>query len=257
MNNMTTGCHRVSFSLTQKQFGHENASALDTAFTLFYQIGLEIAILLKSEDILKDSPEIMEAVSRAFSDMLTIVTDVSMAYYGIIHRLHGSEQASSKLDIYARFGHHIESFRAGVHLCAYEMWRSVLDSRGEDPDNFRVLQTWLAPQDSVLALLSSDHVNLVCRAEEYTCTWLQSHLNSFFRGEDKCLLVQGKAGSGKTTMANWVIDRLQRPVSRKSISTLSFFFGESARPCFSIFASLIHGRCLLWSYTAVNVISWA
>lgn len=209
------------------QLGHENAAALDTAFTLFYKIGLEITPLLRREDILMASPQIIENVSRAFSDMLTIVADVVIAYYGAIHNLHHSQQASTKLDIYARFGHHMESFRARVRLCAYEIWRNVLERSMEDPDQVLVLQAWLAPQDTVLAMLSSDHVNLVSRAEEYTCTWLQPHLNSLFKGGDKCLLVQGKAGSGKTTLANWVGDRLQRPVSRKNISTLSFFFSES------------------------------
>lgn len=171
------------------------------------------------------SPQIMDNVSRAFSDMLTIVADVAVTYYGAVHRLEG-DQTSTKLDIYSRFGHHMESFRARVRLCAYEVWRYVLERSMEDPEQIMVLQAWLAPQDTVLAMLASDHVNLVSRAEEYTCTWLQSHLNSFFKGDEKCLLVQGKAGSGKTTLANWAVDRLQRPVSRKSVCTLSFFFSK-------------------------------
>lgn len=183
------------------------------------------------------SPQIMDSVSRAFSDMLTIVADVAVAYYGAIHRLQGG-QMSIKLDIYSRFGHHMESFRARVRLCAYEIWRHVLERSMEDPEQIMVLQSWLSPQDTVLAMLTSDHINLVSRAEEYTCTWLQPYLNSFFKGDDKCLLVQGKIGSGKTTLANWTVDRLQRPVSRKSVCTLSFFFSEISSPWFS-FANLL------------------
>lgn len=207
------------------QLGHENAAALDTAFTLFYQIGLEVAPLLGRDEVLIASPQIMENVSRAFSDMVTIVADVAMAYYGAIHRLSG-EETSAKVDIYARFGHHMDNFRTRVRQCAYEIWRYVLERSMEDPEQVLVLQAWLAPQDTVLAMLSSDHVNLVSRAEEYTCTWMQPHLNTFFKGEDKCLLVQGKSGCGKTTLANWVVDRLQRPVSRRNISALSFFFSK-------------------------------
>lgn len=226
----------VAFVLTMMQLGHENAAALETAFMLFYHIGLEISPLLRRDprlrhgDVLQSSPEIMDNISKTFSNMLIIVADVSMAYYGAIHHMRHVEQDSLKLDIYARFGHHLESFRADVRRCAHEMWRFALERSGDDPDHVLALQAWLAPQDTVLALLSSDHVNLVSRAGEYTCTWLQAHLNSFFKGRNKCLFIRGKAGSGKTTMANWVVDRLQRPVSRKNISTLSFFFSKSAHP---------------------------
>lgn len=237
--------------LTQTQLGYENAAALETAFTLFYRIGLEIAPLIRGdlrhrhECILEASSEIMENISNTFSDMLIIVADVSMAYYGAIHRMRHNEKTSTQLDIYARFGRHIEGFRANVRRCAHEMWRAVLERSGDDPDHVLVLQAWLAPQDTVLAQLSSDHVNLASRAEEYTCTWLQAHLNSFFKGDDKCLLVQGKAGSGKTTMANWVVDRLQRPVGRKDISTLSFFFSESCS--FTFFKYVLATAGVLYS----------
>ncbi|KAJ4412950.1 hypothetical protein N0V82_008633 [Gnomoniopsis sp. IMI 355080] len=215
------------------KLGHENATALDKAFTLFYQTGLEIAPLLRRdsrdghENIFEASPEIMGHISKTFSEMLTVVADVTMAYYGAIHHMRHVEQESTKMDIYARFGHHIESFHESVRQCAHEMWRFVLERSGDNPDQVLLLQDWLAPQDTVLAQLSSNHVNLASHAEEYTCTWLQAHLNSFFKGDDKCLLIQGKAGSGKTTMANWVVDRLQRPVNRGEISTLSFFFNSS------------------------------
>lgn len=172
------------------------------------------------------STEIMDHVSQIFSQMLTIVADITMALYGAFHHMAHVDQGSTKLDIYSRFGYHIESFRASVRSCAHEMWRFVLEGSGDEADDVLVLQAWLAPQDSILAQLSYDHVNLASRAEEYTCTWLQAHLNSFFKGDDKCLLVQGKSGSGKTTMANWVVDRLQRPINRMDISTLSFFFSK-------------------------------
>lgn len=170
----------------------------------------------------------MDNVSKAFSDMLSIVADVAMAFYGAVsHVEQGHNQVSSTLDIYARFGHHMEAFRSRVRLCTFEIWRHTLERHMQNPDQILILQAWLAPQDTVLAMLSSDHVNLVSRPGEYTCTWMQAHLNSFFKSEDKCLLVQGGSGSGKTTLANWVVDRLQRPVNRKTITTLSFFYNAS------------------------------
>lgn len=177
--------------------------------------------------MLMASSNIMDNVSEAFSDMLSIVADVAMAFYGAVSRVEqGHNQVSTKLDIYARFGHHMETFRSRVRLCTFEIWRHTLERHMQNPDQILVLQAWLAPQDTVLAMLSSDHVNLVCRPEELTCSWMQEPLKTFFKGDEKCLLVQGGSGSGKTTLANWVIDRLQRPVNRKIVTTLSFFFNS-------------------------------
>ncbi|KAF3764985.1 hypothetical protein M406DRAFT_346810 [Cryphonectria parasitica EP155] len=209
------------------ELGYENAVALDKAFTLFYNIGLVFRPLLRKDGTLLESPEVMHDVSRAFSEMLSVVADVAMAYYGPIRSLRHGRQTSITIDIYARFGHRLESFRTRVHHCADAIWQNALERSMDEPDQVHKLQSWLAPQDTILKLLTSEHVNLVSRAEEYTCTWLQPHLNSFFEGDDKCLLVQGNAGFGKTTLANWVVDRLQRPVARKDISTLSFFFNSS------------------------------
>lgn len=193
-------------------------------------MGLEITPLLRDEigSVLMASPNIMDNVSKAFSDMLAIVADVAMAFYGAVSRVEqGHSQVSTKLDIYARFGHHMETFRSRVRLCTFEIWRHTLERHMQNPDQILVLQAWLAPQDTVLAMLSSDHVNLVSRPEELTCTWMQEPLKTFFKGNEKCLLVQGGPGSGKTTLANWVVDRLQRPVNRKMVTTLSFFFNSS------------------------------
>lgn len=253
---MSTTLSSEFISSHKLQLGHENASALETAFALFYQIGIEISPLLRresgsrQENILEASNEIMGHISQTFSQMLTIVADVTMALYGAIHRMAHVEQVSTKLDIYARFGHHIESFRASVRRCAHEMWRFVLERSGDDVEDVLVLQAWLAPQDTILAQLSYDHVNLASRAEEYTCTWLQAHLNSFFKGDDKCLLVQGKSGSGKTTMANWVVDRLQRPMNRVNISILSFFFSKFEIPVFSMDWLEIGTVCPLYPFIA-------
>jgi len=203
------------------ELGHENAAALETAFNLFYQFGLELSPLLKAEHGLVLVPSIMENIGRAFSELLGIVAGVAIAFYSAVH----SGRETAYLDIYAAFGGPIESFRSRVERCAHEMWTSKLRSHGYDDDgDFDLLRKWLAPQDSVLAFLASNRINLTSLPEEYTCTWFQPHLNHFFKNNEKVLVVEGKSGSGKTTLANWVVNRLQRPVFGRELSTLSFFY---------------------------------
>jgi hypothetical protein len=50
--------------------------------------------------------------------------------------------------------------------------------------------------------------------------WFQNHLSRYLNSSDSFLLVTGEAGNGKTTLAASIVERLQRPVSRKQYDTL-------------------------------------
>ncbi|KAI0535477.1 hypothetical protein GGR58DRAFT_440125 [Xylaria digitata] len=222
------------------ELGHENATALQTAFDLFYQLGLELSPLLRAENALRLSPSIMEGVARAFSELLNIVSGIAVGYYTAVH---GSRQ-TTRLDIYATFGASIDSYRSRVKYCEHEIWNFELRNQGYgEAIQIETLQEWLAPQDKVLAFLSSNHISLASRPEEYTCIWFQSHLNQFFKHDDKVLLVEGKPGSGKTTLANWVVSRLQRPIGgRGVVPTLNFFYNSSIQAqasCLSMLKTLL------------------
>ena len=50
--------------------------------------------------------------------------------------------------------------------------------------------------------------------------WFQTHLTKYLNSNEPFLLVTGEAGNGKTTLAASIVERLQRPVSRKQYDTL-------------------------------------
>ncbi|KAI0466964.1 hypothetical protein F4859DRAFT_282468 [Xylaria cf. heliscus] len=222
------------------ELGHENAEALQIAFDLFYQLGLELSPLLRAENALRLAPSIMENVARAFSELLNIVSSIAISYYGAVH---SSRHVTTWLDIYATFGASIDNYRSRVQHCEHEIWNFELRTQGYDETvQIGILQEWLAPQDQVVAFLASNHISLATRPEEYTCIWFQSHLNQFFKSADRVLLVEGKSGSGKTTLANWVVNRLQRPIAGRVIPTLSFFFNTSITAqasCMSMLKTLL------------------
>lgn len=167
----------------------------------------------------------MEDVSRAFSELLNIVSGIAIGFYSAVH---GSRQMTTRLDIFATFGASIDNYRSRVEHCEHEIWNFELRSQGyDDAAHIEVLQNWLAPQDKVLSFVSSNHISLAGRPEEYTCIWFQPHLNQFFKHDEKVFLVEGKSGSGKTTLANWVVNRLQRPIGGRVIPSLSFFYSKS------------------------------
>lgn len=199
------------------ELGHENSSALEKAFNLFYQFGLELSPLLRRADLFAESQTIMEGLSRAFADLLQIVAGVSITFYQAVH----NGRSSTKLDIFASFGAVIDAFRLRIHQCSHDMWSAALARHAIDGCQVDLLQKWLTPRDSVLAFLSSNHLGIACPPEQFTCKWIQPHLNAFLKSSEDILLIEGKAGSGKTVLANWVVDRLQRS---RHVSTISFFF---------------------------------
>lgn len=216
-------------------------------FNLFYQFGLELSPLLKRVDIITASRPIADTLSKAFSELLSIVTGVAITFWQIVH----GNNTSTSLDIFSTFGSSIETFRSRVTQCSQDMWSHSLRTNALHETNaLEALQAWLAPQDSVLAFLASNNINIANRPEQFTCTWFQTYLTNFLRGSENSLIVEGKAGSGKTTLANWTVDRLQRPIGRKFVSPMSFFFNSNVPGLATSFALL---KTLLWQILSQRI----
>ena len=65
--------------------------------------------------------------------------------------------------------------------------------------------------------------------DEYTCEWFQKELLDFTRSDDDILVINGKSGCGKSVLSGWIVERLQRPLGRKSYETISYVIGKLYR----------------------------
>jgi len=135
---------------------------------------------------------------------------------------------SIDLDMYAAFGETIENFRDRRDKIVNAIWDYQIEGEGFDTQevSIKTLNRWLAPQDRVLEMLGTDHTAFVDGQTPSTCVWFQDELVSFLKSNHECLLLNAKAGGGKTTLAASIVERLQRPVSRKSYSTLYCAIGS-------------------------------
>ena len=215
---------RIVALLTSGQIGHENATALLTVFKLFHQFGYELSIILRQARNFTLSQSIQDGVGNAFVDLLNIVASIAIHFHQAVR----NTQSFVIVDVHATFGGLISAYRSQVLYVAQDIWTACLElcEIFEGP-SVKELRRWLAPQDSVLAFLSSNHVNLTNQPEEKTCIWFQQHLVNFLRGEQKVFAIEGKTGSGKSTLATWATERLQRPIARKTVGTLSFSFNQN------------------------------
>jgi hypothetical protein len=102
------------------------------------------------------------------------------------------------------------------------MWKLRL---GEDSADVGIIRKWLGIHDRVVRAVIADRKEAATRRDEYTCEWFQRSLFDFSRGSGDTLVVTAPFGSGKTVLASWIVERLQRPIGKKNYQTLSISIG--------------------------------
>ena len=86
----------------------------------------------------------------------------------------------------------------------------------------QTIREWLSPKDRVLRrVLENDQAS---RAE-FTCEWFESYLIEFCSSRNDMFLVTGASGCGKSVLSSWIIERLQRPLGRRSFDVVSVKIG--------------------------------
>ncbi|EME77291.1 uncharacterized protein MYCFIDRAFT_60116 [Pseudocercospora fijiensis CIRAD86] len=222
------------------ELGHENGAALDKAFGFMYRCSSAVSALLARSEVLSFSSEIYQQLCMMYSDLLTLVVDVAVRFYKAVHGNSG-EQAS--LDMYHVFGSTIQTFRERRDKLTKAIWKDQMESEefgGEAEVN--VLERWLAPEDRILETLSLDHTLIADDLAEFTCVWFNDELSKFVKSSDSTLLINGPQGSGKTTLAASLAERLQRPIARKTYSTIFVSVGAvpSQANSFNVVKALLH-----------------
>ncbi|OCL11089.1 hypothetical protein AOQ84DRAFT_425240 [Glonium stellatum] len=203
------------------ELGHENSTALDKAFGFFYKCSLTASSLLDQSELLGVTSDTREQLCMMYTDLLTLVTDVAIRFYKTANA--GMMSSSVSFDMYEVFGDTIETFRSRQVKLTEAIWSYQIEDEGLNVNealDVKMLSRWLAPQDHVLASLSRDHTTFADHQAEFTCLWFQKHLSRFIQSSNNHLTVTGQPGCGKTVLAASIVERLQRPLGRKSFSTL-------------------------------------
>ncbi|PPJ58058.1 hypothetical protein CBER1_03847 [Cercospora berteroae] len=222
------------------ELGHSNSIALDSAFGFMYRCSSAVSALLARSEVLKLSSEVYQQLCLMYTDLLTLVVDVAVRFYRTVH---GSEGQSASLDMYEVFGETITTFRERRESITRAIWKDQIEANGsEDSVDVDVLSRWLAPQDRVLATLAQDHTLIANDLAEFTGIWFLDDLSNFVKSQDSSLLVNGPAGSGKTTLAAALAERLQRPIARKPYTTAFCSVGAvpSQATSLSVVKALLH-----------------
>lgn len=156
---------------------------------------------------------------EAFKDLLLIVRDITLHYYFQINT-QSADQVT--VDFNALFGRSIESFSVRKGALIDCMWDSKIQ---DDTIDIHAIRMWLSIQDATSRQYVRNRAAAKARRDEYTCNWFQRSLLDFTRGNDDVLVVTGSSGTGKSMLSGWVLERLQRPIGKKSYDSLSISIG--------------------------------
>ena len=201
-----------------QQLGPDNAKALEVTFGVFYELGLSLSLLLRHNKLLFANNHIRTEVGQAFNGLLILIRDVSMHYHAVVNGMLSSE---TSLDFGSLFGRQITGFQSRQKHIVDAMWKDQLGE--QESMDIATLRSWLGPRDSTLKKLYKNRVLSLEHRDEYTCEWFQRHLLDFSRSKDDLLALFGREGCGKTYLSRWIVERLQRPLAKK---TCKFYVSE-------------------------------
>lgn len=201
------------------QLGPGNAQAIETAFAVFYKVGLTLSFFLQHNELLSSTSHLRTEVGQSFNDLLILVRDVSLYYRSRISVISSSEVT---IDFITVFGKTLENFyKRKTHIIDL-MWAFRL---GEESGNVSLVRKWLGISNSTVREVMASRRESASHRDEYTCEWFQRSLFDFSRSKDATLVVTGTSGTGKTVLAGWIVERLQRPLGKKSFVSLSINIG--------------------------------
>ena len=150
-------------------------------------------------------------VAQAYNSILTLTRDVSTYYYAKVNGMLSSE---ASFDFTSLFKAQIRGFISRKNRVVELMWREQLGEH--DLVDVATLRSWLSPDDHKLEKLHENQSLTPDHRDEYTCEWFQRHLIDFTRGDEDVLALFGQEGCGKTYLSRWIVERLQRPLSKKT-----------------------------------------
>ncbi|CAK7211371.1 hypothetical protein SBRCBS47491_001102 [Sporothrix bragantina] len=204
------------------EIGHTQAPALLPAFMTLYELGLLVSQVTQIPGIFESTKEVKVDISRLYSQLVGLAGSISVHYRNHIFDL-GPHHQLVTLNLNDLFGRQIDDIWDSKKKLYARIWSQSLGKR-----HFALslgdLRHRLNPESEAFRhALYAEMAEDLERAED-TCEWVKSDLVDFLQSNEKILTVTGAPGSGKTVLADWIEERLQRPLHNTTYSVLLYTF---------------------------------
>ncbi|KAK4200337.1 hypothetical protein QBC40DRAFT_348659 [Triangularia verruculosa] len=221
------GAHQASITALGStqillEIGPHQAQALVPTFQALYELALLISNVSQIHEIFYASREVKEGVAHLYCDLVDLVGRISILYRKKINSLGQDTKKSVVIDFEAEFGKQMTGIWKRRDYIIAKMWALKLGNRTNSLGVNAVRRRLQNDRSSKGAFYDQVSEN-VKRAED-TCEWVRTPLVNFLRGKEKALTITGDPGSGKTVLAGWMKERLQRPLDHTQYTTLTYSF---------------------------------
>jgi tetratricopeptide (TPR) repeat protein len=210
--------------LTLLQVGHSQASALLPTFIALYELAMMLCTIGQLRALEEMPPAIKELAADIFCDLVSLTGHIAVHYRQKITALKAG--ADVVIDFDATFGKSLTDIWNAKQVLHDQIWASKL-GRKRFSMSVKSLRDKLetSVEVSVRGTLYDEVSDSMERSED-TCHWIKHPLFEFLNRRDpvQVLTITGGAGTGKTILAEWVQERLSRPLNRKDYTVLDFNF---------------------------------
>ncbi|KAF4970543.1 hypothetical protein FSARC_2452 [Fusarium sarcochroum] len=204
------------------EIGPNQAKALVPTFVALYELAMLLSTISRIHQLERMSTSVKEASAQILCDLVHLVGCIASHYKQKVSALRPGESITISFD--AAFGQHIEDIWKAKDDLWSRVWRHSLGNK-----NFSIRLKTMHQRLEPTAGLSVrsnlyDEVNEHLDRSEDTCNWIKGQLTSFLGSKEKFFSIWGDAGVGKSVLAEWVQERLARPLDYKSYSVLTYNF---------------------------------
>ncbi len=174
------------------------------------------------------SEGIAYALGEVIIALVHLLGDVAIFYHQRVSRL---SKSAISIDFDREFGSQLEDICAKREQLIYTIWGYKIGNSHAATEVASLQQNLGSSETHVKSYLYGRIQDKKRRADG-TCEWLEDHLVDFLEKGDKVLAITGTAGCGKSMLAAWVREQLERPIGHltEKYRTVSYTFGESSLP---------------------------
>lgn len=187
-----------------------------------YELAMLLSSVARIHELEYMPAHIREAAANIFCDLVYLVGSIASHYKQRISSLKTGAIVSISLD--AAFGKQIDEIWQAKDAFCDRVWSYRLGNKSFSislKSVRRRLQS--SSRSSIRNTLYDEVYEHLDRAED-TCSWIKEPLVHFLSSKDKILNITGSAGRGKSVLAEWVGERLARPLDHRFYSVLSYNF---------------------------------
>ncbi|KAM0187431.1 hypothetical protein ACHAPC_004156 [Botrytis cinerea] len=202
---------------TLLEMGPKFVSGLEKIFGVLYNCSITLGFLVRHHKLLHTIEELQTVLVACYADLLKLLTGVTIYYTRRQHDLNFNIRTFDEL-----FGKSIDDFFLHSDLFVDKIWSTRLERLAEPgDDSVEAVRNFLTPHDRVTRVLATNRRAHGARAD-FTCEWFDRPLREFVRSGKNIFIVTGSAGSGKSVLSEWAVERLQDFKGRRATEVIRY-----------------------------------